>query len=356
MRRLLVGFGIVMATSAVGVSAAGACGFLVAANGGVQLQRTTTLAAFHNGVEHYVTSFAFASSAPEFGSIIPLPGKPTLVERAGNWTLQRLEREVNPVEVADESLRFAAAPTTGGVAVISTTQIDSLTVTVVKGGGADVAQWAKHNGFALPADTPAALEFYSRRSPFFALAKFDARKAQAKGFNSGDGIPVHIAMPVKNPWVPLHILAAAKPGAEIVSADVFLLTDHKPTMLTGAGLDLARSEPASDLLLNDLRNDKHSAWIPQRAWLTFLKVNVEAKDLSFDLAVDATGGSNPSVIDTGIVTLADTHKLHTLVATPIAKHVSWSVALFAAAVVFFILGLGAWTFTLRPRSVLRPAA
>ena len=80
----------------VTASAAGACGSLVAANGAVNLVRTTTLAAYHDGVEHYVTSFEFTGVPKTFGSIIPLPDKPSNVERAGDWTLQRLEREVNP--------------------------------------------------------------------------------------------------------------------------------------------------------------------------------------------------------------------------------------------------------------------
>ena len=41
---------------------AAACGGLVAPNGAVQLLRTTTLAAHVDGVEHYITSFAFASA------------------------------------------------------------------------------------------------------------------------------------------------------------------------------------------------------------------------------------------------------------------------------------------------------
>src|SRR4051812_1169984 len=146
---------------------AGACGFLVARNGAVRLERTTTLAAFHNGIEHYITSFKFASDAPEFGSIIPLPGRPTLVERAGDWTLQRLEREVAPPRreafAADDSAVAGQA-----AKVISVTQIDSLTLTVVEGGGTAVTKWARANGFALPGDTPRALDFYARRSPYFA--------------------------------------------------------------------------------------------------------------------------------------------------------------------------------------------
>src|SRR5437016_6752717 len=74
-----------------------ACAGLIGSNGAVNLGRTTTLAAYHNGVEHYVTAFTFTgASGGSFGSITPLPGIPTKVERGGDWTLQRLEREVAP--------------------------------------------------------------------------------------------------------------------------------------------------------------------------------------------------------------------------------------------------------------------
>src|SRR5438105_14875076 len=84
---------------AVGVLAAPAvaCGGLVGENGTIQLTRTTTLAAYHDGVERYVTSFEFSGTGEAVGSIVPLPGIPTKVERGGDWTLQRLEREVTPV-------------------------------------------------------------------------------------------------------------------------------------------------------------------------------------------------------------------------------------------------------------------
>ena len=83
-----------------------ACGGLVAPNGAVQLLRTTTLAAHVDGVEHYVTSFAFASPEESFGSIVPLPGEPTTVERAGRWTLQRLVQEITP----PRAVAFDTAP------------------------------------------------------------------------------------------------------------------------------------------------------------------------------------------------------------------------------------------------------
>src|SRR6266542_3865981 len=73
------------------------CGGLIGPNGAVNLLQTTTLAAYHDGVEHYVTAFQFAGGGGQFGSLVPLPGVPTSVERGGDWTLQRLVRETDPV-------------------------------------------------------------------------------------------------------------------------------------------------------------------------------------------------------------------------------------------------------------------
>ncbi len=74
-----------------------ACGGLVTSNGTVSLTRTTTLAAYHDGVEHYVTAFEFAGAdATEVGSIVPLPGVPTKVIKGGDWTLQRSIIETSP--------------------------------------------------------------------------------------------------------------------------------------------------------------------------------------------------------------------------------------------------------------------
>ena len=90
---------LVMLTGIFLVGAAGsalACGGLVTPNGTVSLLKTTTLAAYHEGIEHYVTSFEFAGEGQEVGSIIPLPGVPTDVIKAGDWTLQRLILETQP--------------------------------------------------------------------------------------------------------------------------------------------------------------------------------------------------------------------------------------------------------------------
>ena len=178
----------------------------------------------------------------------------------------------------------------GDVTVLQQVQIDSLQVTILRGGGAAVARWAAKQGFDLSKDAPGVLRFYSRRSPYFMAAKFDASAAAAKGFKGGDGIPVDLTIPTREPWVPVRILATAKPGNENVNADVFLLTDKKPALLHGAGLTTSqRSETASPLLLSDLRSDKNSTWVPQQSWLTYVRIDTPARNLTYDLAIDAQG-------------------------------------------------------------------
>ena len=297
-------FGVVVVATVLGLTgAAMACGSLVAANGAVDLERSTTLASYHDGVEHYVTSFEFAGAPKTFGSIVPLPAEPSKVERAGDWTLQRLEREVQPVVALGESAAPSTFAAQDKVEVLQQVRIDSLDVTILRGGGKAVAKWAAAQGFELSKDAPGVLQFYSRRSPYFMAAKFDATSAVAQGFKGGDGIPVDLTIPTRDPWVPLRILATAKAGSESVSADVFLLTDQQPALLHGKGFTVERSEPASGSLLGDLRSDKNSTWVPERAWFTYGRVDTAAKNLTYDLAIDARGGK-PRIADTGVSSAA----------------------------------------------------
>ena len=97
---------IVVVATIVFAGPAAACGGLVGENGTIQLVRTTTLAAYHDGVERYVTSFQFTGEGEEVGSIVPLPDVPTNVERGGDWTLQRLTREVAPVAELSQLARL----------------------------------------------------------------------------------------------------------------------------------------------------------------------------------------------------------------------------------------------------------
>src|ERR1044071_3392405 len=96
MRRLAAAPLIALSLLLAVVAPTFACGGLIGPNGAVNLLRTTTLAGYHNGVEHYVTAFQFAGGGGAFGSITPLPGIPSSVVRGGDWTLQRLVRETDP--------------------------------------------------------------------------------------------------------------------------------------------------------------------------------------------------------------------------------------------------------------------
>ncbi|HET9878537.1 MAG TPA: DUF2330 domain-containing protein, partial [Candidatus Limnocylindria bacterium] len=171
---------------------AAACGGLIGPNGAVNLLRTTTFAGYHDGVEHYVTSFAFAGGGGAFGSITPLPGIPTDVVRGGDWTLQRLVLETDPPFETFGADAAGAAARLESAEVLLETRIDALDITILRGGGDQVGQWAKDRGFRLPPDAPEVLDFYASRSPIFMAAAFDADAAAARGQAVGDGTPVHL--------------------------------------------------------------------------------------------------------------------------------------------------------------------
>ncbi len=307
MRRVLVttiAVAVALAGAAqfAGPSLAQACAGLIGSNGAVNLGRTTTLAAYEDGVEHYVTAFQFQGGGGEFGTLIPLPGVPSNVERGGAWTLQRLQLEVPSAErLGRASANFAAF--SDDAEVLLTVRIDALDITVLRGGGPSVAAWATDNGFRLSPDAPEVLDFYAERSPIFLAAVFDGEAAAACGQVIGDGTPVHITIPTENPWVPLRILALGKQPDDRVEADVFLLTAEQPALLPlyKPGLTLVHSDAATQSLLDDLRSDDGMGWVPESAWLSKLRIDSSAGDLSYDLAIDASGQTAPSPLAAGLV-------------------------------------------------------
>ncbi len=299
MRRMTTLIGTTLVLLMVGVPMARACGFLVAANGSVQLDRTATFVAWEDGIEHYITNFEFTGDVESFGSIIPLPAAPTEVIRAGDWTLQRLQREVTPLPEFGV-LEFAAANRLADVEVLLRTRIDSLDVVVLRGGGAAVLDWVNENGFDLPPGpgTTHLLEFYGSRSPYFLAARFDAEAAAEDGFASGDGIPVQITVPTERPWVPLHILHGASPDTSVIEANIYVFTPERPDFLYGEGLRIEHSRPATDELLDELRSDTNMEWIPDAAWFSYLRLETEAENLVYDLSI-GVGDVAPSFLDAG---------------------------------------------------------
>ncbi|GAC1410023.1 MAG: hypothetical protein NVSMB57_03250 [Actinomycetota bacterium] len=264
-----------------------ACGGLIAQRHGEVLRRATTLAAWtkgpgNTGTEHYITGFAFAGSADSFGYIIPLPAVPSSIVKGGDWTLERLDREVFPRKV----LAFAGQTRAlESVELLKHVKIDSLDVKVVRGGGRDVAAWAREHGFDLTKDTDAVLSSY--KANIFALAKFD-KVAAGRRFIEGQGVVIDFQIPLAAPWIPLRILSLGKVASEIVEAHLFLLTPQKPALYpqpsTLPGMHVVRDEWASDALINDLRSEKGGAWVPRKMWLTALELSAPAKSVHYDLS------------------------------------------------------------------------
>jgi hypothetical protein len=319
---------------------AGACGGLIGENGTIQLVKTTTLSAYHDGVERYVTSFEFTGEGEEVGSIVPLPDIPSKVERGGDWTLQRLVQEVTPLQREGDLELSAATADSAGAEVILETKIDALDITILKGGGDEVGEWALDHGFLLTPDAPEVLDFYSQRSEIFMAARFDASRAAELGQTAGDGTPIMLTIPTDEPWVPLRILGLGLDGTQNVQADVFVLTDDEPQLLAGGpGLTIDRSAAASDSLLADLRSDVGMEWVPNQMWLSYLKVDASASDLDYDLAIASHENTLPSLADAGIAA-PDARPVH----LPDPGPPLWPLALGGVAgglaiVTIFLLGL-----------------
>jgi hypothetical protein len=292
IRRLAVTLVLSFSFLVLGSGAAFACGGLVADEHAEVLRKATTLAAWHDGYEHYVTGFQFAGTAHSFGYIIPLPGPPTKIEKGGDWTLERLELEVSPQRLLSAGAEDTAA--LGPVDVLQKVRIDALDIVVVRGGGPDVATWAERNGFDLTPDTPRVLGRYSSAGAVFALARFDRKEATERGLIEGQGTTIHFTIPTPAPWIPLQILALGKGGTEVVEADLFVLTDHVPSLTPGVwgmpGMSLRSFGRASDSLLDDLRSDRGMEWVPRDGmWLTALSLRTPAGDLRQDLSIDGGG-------------------------------------------------------------------
>ncbi len=278
-----------------------ACGSLVAPNGSVRLSRATTLVAWHDGIEHYMTAFTYQGDVSNLGWIVPLPAVPTKIEEGGAWTLQRLQRETHPLPQGV----FAAAANedkAAGAEVLQQVQVEALDITVLKGSGQEVIQWCKQNNFFLDKETTAHLLRYAEGSPIFMAAKYNTERARARGQLQGDGAPVLITMPTKHLWVPLEVLAL---DDQPVEADVYLLTDmpvntsdvgavvgQSPvgTQVPGApGFTVAFQEQMNDSLYHDLSTDRNGSWVPRNAWLTYLSLDSTEPQVTYDMGISSNG-------------------------------------------------------------------
>jgi hypothetical protein len=286
-------FGLLMALA----PAALACGGLVAPDGDVRLDRAATLIAWHDGIEHYMTSFAYQGNESSVGWITPLPAVPLSIQQGGAWTLQRLSREVHP-----QREDFAAPSAAGSVDVVQQVQIEALNITVVRGSGPAIVGWAKSNGFLVDDETAAHLAVYARGSPIFMAAKYDTSAAQARGQIVGDGVPILITMQTAHPWVPLEVLAL---DGQEVHADLYFLTDEPlntsdmnavigqsavGSQVPGApGMTVAFQEQMNASLYHDLSTDRNMSWVRPDGWLTYLSLDTPENAVTYDLGVSPRG-------------------------------------------------------------------
>jgi hypothetical protein len=298
-----------------------ACGGLVAPNGAIRLQRATTLVAWHGGVEHYMTSFAYAGTGfDDFGWIVPLPTAPDKVEEGGGWTLQRLNRETHPQPRFGAGAQGLAATSANSAEVLQQVQVRALDITVLRGSGQAITDWCKQNNFLLTPETSAHLQVYAKGSPVFMAAKYNVARAQATRQRAGDGAPVLITMHTDRPWVPLEVLAN---GTDVVNADLYMLTDHpvytadlaaalqespEGGFVPGApGFAVEYQKPVSEQLFRDLSGDTNMGWIPRDAVLTYFTLSAPASTVTYDLGVSDSGvihlaayGTRPMDVGQGV--------------------------------------------------------
>ncbi len=298
-----------------------ACGGLVAPNGAIRLARATTMVAWHNGIEHYLTSFTYSdpcnaspastpvgpqlggsivSCATNLGWIVPLPAVPLKIEEGGAWTLQRLFRETHPVRSFAAFGAADDAPLAASAEVLQQVKVEALNITVLRGSGQAVLDWCTSNGFDITGDTRAHLLGYAKGSPIFMAAKYDTAAARARGQLQGDGAPVLITMPTPHPWVPLEVLAL---DGQQVQADLYLLTDEPVNTsdvnavvgesavgkeVPGApGFQVAFQEPMNATLYHDLSTDRNMGWVRPDGWLTYMSLDTPYDKVSYDLNLSA---------------------------------------------------------------------
>ena len=277
MRRITYVAALVLALVVVAATPALACGGLVGENGTIQLTRTTTLGRVprrRRALRHQLR----VQRHRRVGGVDR--AAPRRADEGG------ARRRLDPAtaRARDRAARARAlfAEAAGSVAkdaeVLQQVQVDALDITILRGGGDAVGRWAIDHGFLLTPDAPEVLDFYSQRSKIFMAARFDASRAAALGQQSGDGTPIMLTIPTDEPWVPLRILALGLDATRVVDADVFLLTDERPTVLTAdTGVTVARSEAASSTLLDDLRGDQHMGWVPDAMWLSYVKIGAAGR-------------------------------------------------------------------------------
>jgi hypothetical protein len=343
-----------------------ACGGLIAPDGDVRLDRAATLIAWHDGIEHYMTSFAYEGNASSLGWIVPLPAVPiSPIVEGGAWTLQRLDREVHPVR--QDAPVLDAAGTASSASVLQQVQIEALNVTVLRGSGQAVLQWARQNGFLLTDETTAHLLDYAQGSPIFMAAKYDIAAARARGQLSGDGVPILITMKTAHPWVPLEVLAL---GTSDVHADLYFLTDQPlntsdanavigqsaaGSQVPGAsGMKIAFQEQMNPTLYHDLSTDRNMSWVRPDGWLTYVSLDAPSDSVVYDMGVSPRGVIRLAPYGTAPMAVVDGAEKNALPSWLPSLPLGTPEAVLVTLLVLGMIALLIWLF--RGKKPAKPAA
>jgi hypothetical protein len=344
-----------------------ACGGLIAPDGDVRLGRAATLVAYHDGIEHYLTTFTYEGNESKVGWIVPLPAVPLKIQEGGAWTLQRLALETQPQPKAPIFAQAASAPSSAQV--IQQVQIEALNITVIRGSGQQIINWATSNGFFVPDDARAHLLAYANASPIFMAAKYDTAAVQARHQLAGDGVPVLITMKLPAIWVPLEVLAL---DGQSVNADLYFLTDEPlntsawnakigqspvGSQIPGApGLEVDFQEPMNSSLYHDLSTDRNMGWVWPNSWLTYLNLNAPSGQVTYDMGIGSDDIIRIAPFSTPLADFVTGQQasglLAHLPALPIGTPQVAEIVLFLALVAGLIVLLARWGRKREKRAVL----
>jgi hypothetical protein len=89
-------------------------------------------------------------------------------------------------------------------------------------------------------------------------------------------------------------------------------------------------------------------WVPERAWLTYLRLDVAAGDLDYDLATDVDGGE-PRMVDTGLTRIDQPDRLDTVGDAGIPDRPwAWQATVLIVLAIALVLACS-WFLTRPPR-------
>jgi hypothetical protein len=275
-----------------------ACGGPLSPNDSVHLTTAQTLVGWHNGIEYYMTNFAYSGEASKFGWVLPLPAQPQKIEEGSMQIFSDLEAET--LQGSSNRGRFSSgsyAANPGGAQVLQKTTIHSLTISIIQGNGSQIVNWARENGFTVDAETQAHLLMYARASSIFMAARYELPSTQ-QAQKQGESTPILLSMRTPSLWIPVELLATD--GGQ-TSANFYLLTD-RPLALSswqsklglsptgedvpGApGLTVHYREQLPDTLVQTMASETNMGWIWQHAWFTELDLSAPAALVTYDIGI-----------------------------------------------------------------------